>query len=100
MLPVRRRRGLASLIGAVAALSLGLSSCAVGEIGGESGGGEGGETQITFLTGNPENAVAFGEALIEKFKAANPDIKVTMDNQPGGTEGCLLYTSPSPRDRS
>jgi raffinose/stachyose/melibiose transport system substrate-binding protein len=85
--PVRRRRVLASTIGAVAALSLGLSSCAVGEIGGESGGGEGEVNQITFLTGNPEATVAFGTALIEKFQAANPDIKVTMENQPTGTEG-------------
>ncbi len=88
MLPVRRRRVLASTIGAVAALSLGLSSCSVGEIGGESGGGEEqGTTEITFLTQNAGNAIPFGEAMIEKFQAANPDIKVTMDNQPGGTEG-------------
>ena len=87
MLPVRRRRVLASTIGAIAALSLGLSSCSVGEIGGESGGGEGGTTEVTYLTQNGADSVAFGEALIEKFQAANPDIKVTMDNQPGGTEG-------------
>ena len=88
MVPVRRRRVLASTIGAVAALTLGLSSCAVGEIGGESGGSEGGgTTEITFLTQNAGTAIPFGEALIEKFQAANPDIKVTMDNQPGGTEG-------------
>ena len=31
--------------------------------------------------------VAVGEALIQKFQAANPDIKVTMDNEPAGTEG-------------
>ena len=87
MLAVRRRRVLASTLGAVAALSLGLSSCAVGDIGGETGGGEAGATQITFLTQNPEATVAFSQALIEKFQAANPDITVTMDNQPGGTEG-------------
>jgi raffinose/stachyose/melibiose transport system substrate-binding protein len=87
VVPVRRRRVLASTIGAVAALSLGLASCSVGEIGGESGGGEGATTEITYLTQNGAEAVALGEALIEKFQAANPDIKVTMDNQPGGTEG-------------
>ena len=88
MVPVRRRRVLASSIGAVAALTLGLSSCAVGEIGGESGGGARSDDRDHLP--DPErgaDAVPFGEALIEKFQAANPDIKVTMDNQPGGTEG-------------
>ena len=69
MLPVRRRRIRASAIGAVAALSLGLSSCAVGEIGGESGGGEQqGTTEITYLFGDAGGtAVAYGEALTKKF---------------------------------
>ena len=44
-------------------------------------------TEITFLTQNTPDSVAIGEALIAGFQAANPDIKVTMDNQPGGTEG-------------
>ncbi len=87
MVPVQRRRVLASTVGAVAALTLGLSSCAVGEIGSDTGGGQAETTEITFLTQNNEVPVAVGEALIEKFQAANPDIKVTMDNQPGGTEG-------------
>ena len=87
MVPVQRRRVLASTVGAVAALTLGLSSCAVGEIGSDTGGGQGETTEITFLTQNAGKAIPFGEAMIEKFQAANPDIKVTMDNQPGGTEG-------------
>jgi raffinose/stachyose/melibiose transport system substrate-binding protein len=87
VVPVQRRRVLGSTVGAVAALTLGLSSCAVGEIGSDTGGGQAETTQITFLTQNAGQAVPFGEALIEKFQAANPDIKVTMDNQPGGTEG-------------
>jgi raffinose/stachyose/melibiose transport system substrate-binding protein len=87
VVPVRRRRVLASTIGAVAALTLGLSSCAVGEIGSDSGGGQGESTEITFLTQETGNNVPFAEALIEKFQAANPNIKVTVDTQPGGTEG-------------
>jgi raffinose/stachyose/melibiose transport system substrate-binding protein len=87
VLPVRRRRVLASTIGAVAALTLGLSSCAVGDIGSDSGGGQGETTEITFLTQDAGNNVPFAEALIEKFQAANPNIKVSIDTQPGGTEG-------------
>jgi raffinose/stachyose/melibiose transport system substrate-binding protein len=87
VVPVRRRRVLASTIGAVAALTLGLSSCAVGEIGGQSGGEGGAASEITFLTQNTPDSIAIGEALVAGFQAANPDIKVTMDNQPGGTEG-------------
>ena len=89
MLPVRRRRIRASAIGAVAALSLGLSSCAVGEVGGETGGGEEqGQTEITYLFGDAGGtAVAYGEALTKKFNEMNPDIKVTFETQPTGTEG-------------
>jgi raffinose/stachyose/melibiose transport system substrate-binding protein len=87
VLPVRRRRVLASTIGAAAALTLGLSGCAVGEIGGEAGGEGGGVTEITLLTQNPAQTVAWSQAMIDAFQAANPDIKVTMDTQPGGTEG-------------
>ncbi len=87
MVPVRRRRVLASTIGAVAALTLGLSSCAVGDIGSDTGGGQGETTEITFLTQDAGNNVPFAEALIEKFQAANPNIKVSVDTQPGGTEG-------------
>ena len=64
-----------------------LSSCAVGEIGGESGGEGGAATEITFLTQNAAEPSPIGEALIEAFQAENPDIKVTIENQPGGTEG-------------
>ena len=89
MVPVRRRRVLASSIGAVAALTLGLSSCAVGEIGGQVRW-RGRQERRARSPSSPRtrpDAIAIGEALVAGFQAANPDIKVTMDNQPGGTEG-------------
>ena len=81
-----RRRIATVMVSSVAALSLGVAGCSVGQIGGESGASEG-QTEITFLTQDGGTGPAFGEALIEKFQAANPDIKVILDTQPGGTEG-------------
>lgn len=73
-------------VGSVAALSLALTSCSVGQIGGDTGSTEG-QTEITFLTQEGGSGPTFVEALIKKFSEQNPDIKVTMDTQPGGTEG-------------
>ena len=88
MVPVRRRRVFASTIGAVAALSLGLSSCSVGEIGGDTGGDEGGTTEITYLIGDAGGtALEYAEALTTKFNEMNPDIKASVETQPTGTEG-------------
>ncbi len=81
-----RRRVLTLAVSSVAALSLGLAGCSVGEIGGESGTTEG-QTEITFLTQEGGTNPAFVQALIQKFSEQNPNIKVTMDTQPGGTDG-------------
>ena len=83
------RSHIGRLVRSLAALTvagLTVTACSVGQIGGDSGA-DAGQTEITFLTQDGGTGPAFGEALIEKFQAANPDIKVTMDTQPGGTEG-------------
>ena len=59
------------------------------------------ETTFTKIMGN---AVATVEQMTEYIKAKNPDVaQSVIDMIPfylseGKTEGCLLYTSPSPRD--
>ncbi|HEY5785150.1 MAG TPA: extracellular solute-binding protein [Microlunatus sp.] len=82
------RRRIATLaVSSIAALSLGLAGCAVGEIGGDSGASEG-QTAITYLFGDSGgNETKFGEALTAKFNELNPDIKVSIETQPAGTEG-------------
>lgn len=82
------RRRIATLaVSSIAALSLGLAGCAVGEIGGDSGATEG-QTEITYLFGDAGGtAVPYAEALIKKFNEMNPDIKVGYETQPTGTEG-------------
>ena len=82
------RRRIATLaVSSIAALSLGLAGCSVGEIGGDSGSTEG-QTEITYLFGDSGGTeVEFGEALTKKFNEMNPDIKVTIETQPAGTEG-------------
>ena len=82
------RRRIATLaVSSIAALSLGLTGCSVGEIGGDSGAAEG-QTEITYLFGDSGGtAVPFAEAMTKKFNEMNPDIKVTFETQPAGTEG-------------
>ena len=82
------RRRIATLaVSSIAALSLGLAGCAVGEIGGDSGATEG-QTEITYLFGDSGgNEAKFAEALTAKFNEMNPDIKVSIETQPAGTEG-------------
>lgn len=75
---IQRRRATAA--GAVATAALALAAC-------QGGGGDSGQVEITALTGNTGTGPAFMEALIEAFEAENPDIKVTMNTQPGGGEG-------------
>ena len=82
------RRRIATLaVSSIAALSLGLAGCSVGEIGGDSGASEG-QTAITYLFGDSGGTeVKFAEAMIAKFEEKNPDVKVTIETQPAGTEG-------------
>lgn len=77
-----RRRMLVATIAATAAI--GLAACSGGSSG---GGGEGDTVEITLLVQDGGTGPAWGEALIEAFEAENPDIQVTMNSQPGGTEG-------------
>ena len=82
------RRRIATLaVSSIAALSLGLTGCAVGEIGGDTDAGEG-QTEITYLIGDSGGtALPFAEALTKKFNEMNPDIKAGVETQPAGTEG-------------
>lgn len=86
MFPSRARRALrAGAVLAVAALTA--SACSVGSIGSGSDSSGSGTTTITYLTGNDQTNVAFQTALIDGFMKANPDIKINLETQPGGTEG-------------
>ena len=62
----------------VAALALPLAAC--------SGSGDD-RTQIAFLVPNSGANVEAAEAMIAAFEDANPDIAVTLETQPAGTEG-------------
>lgn len=76
-----RRLVLAGIAAAV--LVAPLAACSSPEGGGDAEG----ETSITFLTSNQPVDVELAERLIESFTAANPDIKVTHQTQPAGSEG-------------
>ncbi|GAA1017491.1 extracellular solute-binding protein [Acrocarpospora pleiomorpha] len=75
-----RALGTAVAVLAIAALT----SCGAG------GGGEqatGGSVTLSFLTGSDQSTVDTSKALADAFTKANPDIKIEIENQPGGSEG-------------
>lgn len=87
MLPVRARRFAHPLLVATALAAI-VTGCSVGSVGSSSGdASSAGATTITFLTGNDSASVKLAKALSTGFHAENPDITVTLDSQPPGTEG-------------
>ncbi len=45
------------------------------------------ETTLTFLVDNGDMAKASADQLVKDFEALNPDIKITIETRPGGTDG-------------
>jgi raffinose/stachyose/melibiose transport system substrate-binding protein len=45
------------------------------------------QTTLTFLVDNGDMAVASATQLVKDFEALNPDIKITIESRPGGTDG-------------
>ena len=80
-----RRR--VALLAASTAGALIFAGCSAGSLGSSDAGGQAGATTITFLTGNTDTEVAGSKAVIEAFQAANPNIKITHETRPGGSEG-------------
>ena len=83
------RRGVALMAAGTASVLM-FSGCGAGSLGSSGEGGEGGEagaTTITFLTGSTDNEVAGAKAVIQAFQSANPNITITHETRPGGSEG-------------
>jgi raffinose/stachyose/melibiose transport system substrate-binding protein len=80
------RRGVALVAAGTAGMLL-FAGCSAGSLGQSGEGGEAGATELTFLTGSADTDVASAKAVIEAFQAANPNIKITHDTRPGGSEG-------------
>ncbi len=76
------RRVYAVAAGAAVA-ALALAGCS----GSSDGTASGGKVEITYLTTDGADSIATGNALIAAFEKANPDITVTLNSRPGGTEG-------------
>ena len=75
----RRRRPGAALAAAAVPLLV-LAGCS-------SSGADDGTTEITFLTTNDAPNPEVADALVEAFEAENPDVTVSVEIRPGGTEG-------------
>jgi raffinose/stachyose/melibiose transport system substrate-binding protein len=63
------------------------AGCSPGDIGGGGGDASAGAVTITLLTSNTDTEVAAAKGVIEAFQAANPNITITHDTRPGGSEG-------------
>jgi raffinose/stachyose/melibiose transport system substrate-binding protein len=74
-------------LAAVLSGSLALTACSAGSLGSSGGGGSSGNTTITFLTPNDDATVASTKAVVGAFQAANPNITVTLETRPGGSDG-------------
>ncbi|WP_030450545.1 ABC transporter substrate-binding protein [Herbidospora cretacea] len=70
---------------AVAVLAIAaLTSCGAG---GDGDPAEGGAVTLSFLTGSDQSTVDTSKALADAFMKANPDVRIEIENQPGGSEG-------------
>src|SRR5215207_9327455 len=83
----RSGRRSAALVALATASTLIAAGCSAGSLGSSGGEGSAGATTITFLTGATDTEVAGAKAVIEAFQAANPNIKITHETRPGGSEG-------------
>jgi raffinose/stachyose/melibiose transport system substrate-binding protein len=72
---------------AATAIATILAGCSVGSVGGGGDSGSAGATNITVLYGTGTANDTLFKALSDGFTAANPDIKLTLETQPTGTEG-------------
>lgn len=76
----RRPRRPGAALAAAAVPLLALAGCS-------SSDAADGTTEITFLTTNDAPNPEVADALVEAFEAENPDVSVTVEIRPGGTEG-------------
>jgi raffinose/stachyose/melibiose transport system substrate-binding protein len=87
VLSVRIRRLARPLLAATAAAAV-LSACSVGSVGGsssDSGSAEATTIRVLYSSGGTNPALF--KALSAGFAKSNPNIKLTFETQPGGTEG-------------
>lgn len=80
------RRPLA-IVALVSAGTLVAAGCSAGSLGSSDPGGQSGATTITLLVDNGDSVVKSANALIDAFKAGNPDITIKLDTRPGGSDG-------------
>lgn len=74
-------------VGLAVTVTAAMSGCSVGEIGGGSDASAGEVTIRLLVPVSSDGGTAVQDALAAAFEAANPTIKVSVETQPGGTEG-------------
>ena len=84
MLSRTRVRHTATAIAGTAIIAMSLTACSGGG-GGDSGAD--GNVEIEWLVQSGEPTPTMANAMIEAFEAENEGITVTLQTQPGGTEG-------------
>lgn len=65
-----------------------LTACSgIGSSGGGGGGGSGGSTTVSFLVDNADQTVKAANSVAAAFQAANPNIKISVQTRPQGSDG-------------
>ncbi len=86
----KKGRRNSALIALATASTLFAAGCSAGSLGSSEGGGAGGSAgavSLTFLVDNSDDTVNAAKAVVEAFKASNPNITVKVDTRPGGSDG-------------
>ena len=84
---VRSRRPAWALLAVAGSLAV-TTACSAGSLrGGGDSADSGGKVALTFLVDNGDNTVKMANQVVKDFTAANPNITVTVDTRPGGTDG-------------
>lgn len=71
----------------VAAITAGAALALTALVGCAGGAASDGTVEITYLTQNDEQSIESAEKVVAAFMKKYPDIKVTHNSQPAGTEG-------------
>ena len=83
MLMVSRRR--IAVLAAVAVGAWVMSACSPGDLGSSDKNGQ--AVTLTFLVDNSDPTLKTAQGLVDAFSAKNPNIKITVETRPQGTDG-------------
>ncbi|MFI5897708.1 ABC transporter substrate-binding protein [Actinoplanes sp. NPDC051513] len=71
----------------LASVSLALTGCSAGSLGSSDDSGGDGKVSLSFLVDNAQETVKIANQLGKDFTAKNPNITISVEQRPAGTDG-------------